>query len=99
MNTLLKLVFVAGVCLTVSMAQRDRVIDAREHSVAGHNKKVVCYWGTWANYRPNNGKFTPGGPSKFKTFKMAKEQKIRRIRHSNPLGPSINDVTQISRIF
>jgi GH18 family chitinase len=19
----------------------------------------VCYWGTWANYRPNAGKFTP----------------------------------------
>ena len=25
----------------------------------GHNKKVVCYWGTWANYRPKDGKFTP----------------------------------------
>ena len=41
------------------MSQRDKVISAREHSVAGHDKKVVCYWGTWANYRPNNGKFTP----------------------------------------
>ncbi len=44
---------------TVSMAQKDRVVNTREHSVAGHDKKVVCYWGTWANYRPNNGKFTP----------------------------------------
>ena len=21
--------------------------------------QVVCYWGTWANYRPEGGKFTP----------------------------------------
>ena len=21
--------------------------------------QVVCYWGTWANYRPDGGKFTP----------------------------------------
>ena len=21
--------------------------------------QVVCYWGTWANYRPEAGKFTP----------------------------------------
>ncbi len=21
--------------------------------------QVVCYWGTWANYRPDSGKFTP----------------------------------------
>merc|ERR1719357_1408779 len=28
-------------------------------NVHGHNKKVVCYWGTWANYRPDGGKFTP----------------------------------------
>jgi len=30
-----------------------------DYSVRGHNKQVVCYWGTWANYRPNGGKFTP----------------------------------------
>ena len=30
-----------------------------DYSVKGHNKQVVCYWGTWANYRPNGGKFTP----------------------------------------
>ena len=45
--------------LTVSNGQRDKLANHREHSVAGHSKKVVCYWGTWANYRPNNGKFTP----------------------------------------
>ena len=33
--------------------------DSIEYSVAGHNKKVVCYWGTWANYRNGAGKFTP----------------------------------------
>jgi len=31
----------------------------RDFSVFSHNKKVVCYWGTWANYRPSVGKFTP----------------------------------------
>lgn len=30
-----------------------------EWTVKGHNKVVVCYWGTWANYRPKDGKFTP----------------------------------------
>ena len=28
-------------------------------TVSGHDKMVVCYWGTWANYRPVEGKFTP----------------------------------------
>jgi len=31
----------------------------RDFTVYSHNKKVVCYWGTWANYRPEQGKFTP----------------------------------------
>jgi len=31
----------------------------RDYTVFSHNKKVVCYWGTWANYRPDGGKFTP----------------------------------------
>merc|ERR1711953_1086930 len=31
----------------------------RDFSVFSHNKKAVCYWGTWANYRPAVGKFTP----------------------------------------
>merc|ERR1711892_1024837 len=30
-----------------------------DFTVHGHDKKVVCYWGTWANYRPDGGKFTP----------------------------------------
>lgn len=32
---------------------------SKEFTVSGHNKQVVCYWGTWANYRPKAGKFTP----------------------------------------
>lgn len=28
-------------------------------TVKGHDKVVICYWGTWANYRPQQGKFTP----------------------------------------
>jgi len=31
----------------------------KKATVGGHSKKVVCYWGTWANYRPKEGKFTP----------------------------------------
>ena len=30
-----------------------------EYTVKDHEKVVVCYWGTWANYRPGAGKFTP----------------------------------------
>ena len=30
-----------------------------KHSTLDHSKQVVCYWGTWANYRPKAGKFTP----------------------------------------
>lgn len=35
------------------------VVGDKFSTVAGHSKKVVCYWGTWANYRPKEGKFTP----------------------------------------
>ena len=34
-------------------------MSSKEYTVGGHAKEVVCYWGTWANYRPGNGKFTP----------------------------------------
>ncbi len=34
-------------------------MSSKEYTVAGHDKQVVCYWGTWANYRPGDGKFTP----------------------------------------
>ena len=33
--------------------------EGGDHGVAGHSKMVICYWGTWANYRPIEGKFTP----------------------------------------
>jgi len=35
------------------------VAAAESSSVGGHGKTVMCYWGTWANYRPVEGKFTP----------------------------------------
>lgn len=35
------------------------VVGDKDSTVVGHGKKVVCYWGTWANYRPTEGKFTP----------------------------------------
>ena len=45
--------------LMASMAERDTNMMSSDFTVKGHNKKVVCYWGTWANYRPKDGKFTP----------------------------------------
>ena len=52
------LLFMAAFWLSTS-GQRDKLVNKREHSVQGHDKKVVCYWGTWANYRLSRGKFTP----------------------------------------
>jgi len=46
----------------VSVSQANQLSVATEvrndFTVHGHNQKVVCYWGTWANYRPDGGKFT-----------------------------------------
>merc|ERR1719242_43351 len=42
--------------LTTSIAADG---EGESHTIAGHEKMVVCYWGTWANYRPVEGKFTP----------------------------------------
>ena len=39
--------------LTTSMVAGE----GESHTIAGHEKMVVCYWGTWANYRPGQGKF------------------------------------------
>lgn len=44
-----------GIASELSIATEVR----KDYTVHGHNKKVVCYWGTWANYRPDGGKFTP----------------------------------------
>ena len=46
------------ICLTIA-----RLIQANNNSQVGistedHSKKVVCYWGTWSNYRKEQGKFT-----------------------------------------
>lgn len=43
----------------LSATAEKRTMSEREYTVKGHNKRVVCYWGTWANYRPKDGKFTP----------------------------------------
>jgi len=34
-------------------------VKSKVYTVKDHTKVVVCYWGTWANYRPDKGKFTP----------------------------------------
>ena len=33
------------------------LLTTEEVSVSSHDKVVICYWGTWANYRPKQGKF------------------------------------------
>ena len=52
---------VISVILVTSVHGDDtnNVTVTSEYSVSGHDKMVVCYWGTWANYRPVEGKFTP----------------------------------------
>ena len=48
------------VILLVSLVSCEKnSMSETEWTVKGHNKVVVCYWGTWANYRPKDGKFTP----------------------------------------
>ena len=43
----------------VQLANSETASEAEDDTVSGHDKMVVCYWGTWANYRPVEGKFTP----------------------------------------
>ncbi|QQP42408.1 AGAP005634PAlike [Caligus rogercresseyi] len=43
--------------LTSSMA--ERLSGPGNSTVDGHNKVVVCYWGSWSNYRPKDGAFKP----------------------------------------
>jgi len=45
----------AGVALLLAVVVV--VVGGEDDSVAGHDKVVMCYWGTWANYRPKEGKF------------------------------------------
>jgi len=51
--------FVTGLLLALSTSISGYTKETGHFSVHSHNKKVVCYWGTWANYRPLEGKFTP----------------------------------------
>ena len=46
--------------LSFLILSSSRSTDAKAYNVNDHSKVVVCYWGTWANYRPSKGKFTPG---------------------------------------
>eukprot|EP00092_Neocalanus_flemingeri_P017579 GFUD01019020.1.p1 GENE.GFUD01019020.1~~GFUD01019020.1.p1 ORF type:complete len:440 (+),score=91.01 GFUD01019020.1:70-1389(+) len=48
-------------CLFLGYLTAILVVDSRAkvYNVNHHSKMVVCYWGTWANYRPKDGKFTP----------------------------------------
>ena len=50
-DVFLKLVILTPL-LSVGITSADQ-----ESSVKDHEKVVMCYWGTWANYRPKEGKF------------------------------------------
>ena len=50
----LSFLILTGVCLAI-----DTIKPTFEETAQSHNKVVVCYWGTWSNYRPSLGKFTP----------------------------------------
>lgn len=53
-------ILVAVVALIKHASGLAKAVEMRgDYSVKGHQKQVVCYWGTWANYRPEEGKFTP----------------------------------------
>ena len=41
----------------VTLTLSEMVVTSESPSVTSHEKVVICYWGTWANYRPNQGKF------------------------------------------
>nr|AQZ26770.1 chitinase 2 [Tigriopus japonicus] len=53
----LSCVLLASILAIVVVSANKGLTDY--YTVNGHNKQVVCYWGTWATYRPKDGKFTP----------------------------------------
>jgi len=56
----LSYIFVILLTVRVSPVRGDaNVTNPSEQNVSGHQKMVICYWGTWANYRPVEGKFIP----------------------------------------
>ncbi|CAB4059745.1 E3.2.1.14 [Lepeophtheirus salmonis] len=44
---------------SVAFVRTEREMEEKQFNVDGHNKVVVCYWGTWSNYRPKDGAFKP----------------------------------------
>lgn len=59
MNRILTLLFFSHLIFATRTSQSSGQDTTFKVNVQGHDKQVVCYWGTWANYRPNQGKFTP----------------------------------------
>ena len=47
-----------ALALCLSMGHLIQANQRALVSTLNHNKHVVCYWGTWSNYRKSNGKFT-----------------------------------------
>ena len=59
MRILLPVFLTMAMCMAMASAEKSTAMSEPEYTVKGHEKVVVCYWGTWANYRPKDGKFTP----------------------------------------
>ena len=58
----MKVLVVLSCALGLALAEDKGGADSMstyEYTTEGHGKRVVCYWGTWANYRNGDGKFTP----------------------------------------
>lgn len=53
------LLIVMPMTLLASSRGHQGALEGPEFTVAGHSKRIVCYWGTWANYRPKMGQFIP----------------------------------------
>ena len=45
---------IAAILMSVIASGQSRQGDI---TTDAHDKKVVCYWGTWSHYRPNDGQF------------------------------------------
>ena len=56
----MKLLLASLLALGLVLAEdKTDSMSTYEYTTDGHGKRVVCYWGTWANYRNGEGKFTP----------------------------------------
>ncbi len=55
----MKLLFASIFIVALASAKEGLEGGQFGYTTSHHGSRVVCYWGTWANYRPKAGKFTP----------------------------------------